>query len=120
MPSLHLNVITLCECIQIYDGDSINATMTHEICGGPHPPPIVSSGNALTLSLTGIQSDEISSYHFEARYSVVDNCKYIDDIKTKVGHVTITIYDSMWKWNAYFQTRADCIASISKNLSSQY
>lgn len=51
--------------------------MTHEKCGGPHPPPIVSTGNAVTLSLTGIQSDEISSYHFEARYSIVDNCKNI-------------------------------------------
>lgn len=56
------------------------APIRQEICSNRHPPPIVSNGNALTISLsnsTGL--DYPFAFDFKAHYSVLDNGSFINE-----------------------------------------
>ncbi|KAG4066297.1 hypothetical protein HA402_000521 [Bradysia odoriphaga] len=55
---------------KVYDGSSTTAPLAKEICEKGHPPPIVSSGNSLTLSLS---EDHMLSFRFVAFYSTMEN-----------------------------------------------
>lgn len=69
----HFYIITI---PQIYDGDSVNATMQRDICLTFHPPAIVSTGHALTFVVTNTNQNDNKPNRFEARYSVMDNCMF--------------------------------------------
>lgn len=59
---------------KIYSGSDTTAPLVKDLCGQVHPPPIVSTGNVLTVSV--IQENLIQrSTKFTAFYSTMQNSK---------------------------------------------
>lgn len=57
--------------VSIYDGTSTQSPKVQEICTNKHPPPIVSEGNSLTISLS-LEDDYSYSFDLKAYYTVID------------------------------------------------
>lgn len=51
--------------------------MKQELCAQVHPPPIISNGNSLTISITSAYDDYnmATGFDFEAQYSLLDSSK---------------------------------------------
>ncbi|KAJ6633725.1 Cubilin like, partial [Pseudolycoriella hygida] len=63
---------TICNVkILIFDGLNAEAPLIREICVEGHPPPIMSNGNALTLSI--VSQFASTNFKFIASYSTLDN-----------------------------------------------
>lgn len=54
-----------------------------DICVDKHPPPIISTGNSLTISV--YKNDSYHAFIFKAYYSTLDNSE-LEEITVKLFH----------------------------------